>query len=289
MLTRFPVLVALTLTLSLVATPASAAPKRVQAATLLAQLTVDQERNRHTYMRSKFDHWVMKSGSCDTRETVMTKESKKKVTRTKACKVTSGRWRNEYNGKFITNPKRIEIDHRVALAEAWRSGAHAWTANRRRGFANDIRYMHTLVAVGSHSNRAKSDHDPARWLPAKGKCRYVARWVAVKYRWNLKVDPAEKRAIHKRLTACPKSATLVAKPAKGKAEKKTTGVSKKGSADSVPPTSAYHCPASHPIKGNANSMIYHLPGQRYYDVTNPEECFASESAARAAGYRAAKV
>jgi len=49
------------------------------------------------------------------------------------------------------------------------------------------------------------------------------------------------------------------------------------------------CPANAPIKGNESSMIYHMPGQRYYDVTVPEECFASEAAAQAAGYRAAKV
>jgi endonuclease YncB( thermonuclease family) len=49
------------------------------------------------------------------------------------------------------------------------------------------------------------------------------------------------------------------------------------------------CPASAPIKGNANSMIYHLPGQQYYDITEAEECFATTSAAEAAGYRAAKI
>jgi endonuclease YncB( thermonuclease family) len=49
------------------------------------------------------------------------------------------------------------------------------------------------------------------------------------------------------------------------------------------------CPASAPIKGNANSMIYHLPGQQYYDITEAEECFATAAAAEAAGYRAAKI
>ncbi len=55
------------------------------------------------------------------------------------------------------------------------------------------------------------------------------------------------------------------------------------------PISAYDCPSWAPIKGNASSMIYHLPGQRYYNATKPEDCFSTESAARAAGYRKAKV
>jgi len=55
------------------------------------------------------------------------------------------------------------------------------------------------------------------------------------------------------------------------------------------PISDYDCPSWAPIKGNADSMIYHLPGQRFYDVTKPEDCFSSESAARSAGFRKAKV
>ncbi len=55
------------------------------------------------------------------------------------------------------------------------------------------------------------------------------------------------------------------------------------------PVSPYDCPSWAPIKGNASSMIYHLPGQRFYNATKPEDCFSSESAARNAGYRKAKV
>jgi len=54
------------------------------------------------------------------------------------------------------------------------------------------------------------------------------------------------------------------------------------------PGSGYNCPAGYPIKGNASSHIYHMPGQRYYSKTKPEECFATEAAAKAAGYRKAK-
>lgn len=50
----------------------------------------------------------------------------------------------------------------------------------------------------------------------------------------------------------------------------------------------WNCPSNAPIKGNADSMIYHVPGGQYYSRTNPEDCFASESAARNAGYRPSK-
>lgn len=55
------------------------------------------------------------------------------------------------------------------------------------------------------------------------------------------------------------------------------------------PVSEWDCPSWAPIKGNANSMIYHLPGQRFYDATKPEDCFRTEAAAQAAGYRKSKV
>ena len=57
----------------------------------------------------------------------------------------------------------------------------------------------------------------------------------------------------------------------------------------VSPISENDCPASHPIKGNESSGIYHMPGDACYDETNPEECFATEADGQAAGYRAAKV
>jgi hypothetical protein len=48
------------------------------------------------------------------------------------------------------------------------------------------------------------------------------------------------------------------------------------------------CPLSHPVKGNANSRIYHVPGGRFYDSTVPERCYRDESAAEADGMRASK-
>ncbi len=278
---------------SVVSTPAGAAAKKVPAASLLAKVRVTAEDESWSYDRDEFDHWTMRKGNCNVRSTVLINESRTKVKKTKKCSVEKGRWVNEYTGRATKNPRSLQIDHRVALAEAWRSGAWKWSAAKRRGFANDTTYSHSLLAVSAHSNRAKSDHDPASWLPSQGKCQYVARWIAVKYRWNLTVDRAEKSVLTSYLGQCGKARTMVTKPAKGKAEakKKAKKKSKKkpGGGGSVPPISSYNCPSSHPIKGNANSMIYHLPSGRYYGVTKPEECFATESAAVAAGYRASKV
>ena len=58
-------------------------------------------------------------------------------------------------------------------------------------------------------------------------------------------------------------------------------------AGSRPPISAYACPATHRIKGNLNTMIYHMPGQEYYTRTKPEQCFALEVDAIMLGYRKA--
>jgi hypothetical protein len=69
----------------------------------------------------------------------------------------------------------------------------------------------------------------------------------------------------------------------------STGRGRTGSLKSYPPVSHWDCPSYAPIKGNQSSMIYHKPGQAYYDATSPEECFATPAAAEAAGYRAAKI
>ena len=96
----------------------------------------------------------------------------------------------------------FDVDHFVPLAEAWDSGARRWNAATRQRFANDLRDPRTLVAVTASSNRSKSDRDPAEWLPSLGNCAYVRQWVAVKIRWHLTVDAAEKRALRGLAEGC---------------------------------------------------------------------------------------
>jgi len=148
---------------------------------------------RKGYVREKFRHWVDADGDCqDTRDEVLAAESRVKVS---GCDIQAGRWRSWYDGVSTTASTGFDIDHMVPLAEAWDSGAKRWNTATRERFANDLRDRRSLVAVTASSNRTKSDRDPAEWMPALHQCRYVRHWVAVKLRWKLKVDRAEKRML----------------------------------------------------------------------------------------------
>jgi len=162
---------------------------------LLDRLVVAPERHGERYERSAFRHWVDADGDCqDTRVEVLAREDLSGPS--DGCRVVSGRWVSWLDGRTFTSSRGLDVDHLVALAEAWSSGAHAWSPSRREAFANDLGYEWSLRAVSAASNRSKSDRDPAQWLPAAPvRCDYVSRWVAVKYRWGLSVDPAERAAI----------------------------------------------------------------------------------------------
>ena len=92
----------------------------------------------------------------------------------------------------------------VPLAEAWDSGASAWTPARREAYANDQGAPSSLIAVSGSSNRSKSDKDPADWLPVEAfRCEYTGAWVATKLRWQLPADPAERDALTRLAESCP--------------------------------------------------------------------------------------
>ncbi len=96
----------------------------------------------------------------------------------------------------------VQIDHVVALSDAWQKGAAQWDASRRLAFANDPL---NLLAVDGPTNLRKSDGDAATWLPPQRsyRCRFVARQVAVKAKWKLAVTAAERDAIERVLSRCP--------------------------------------------------------------------------------------
>jgi hypothetical protein len=165
----------------------------------IKQLDVARE-TRRGYDRDKFRHWVDADADCrDTRDEVLAQESRVRVS---GCDIQVGRWRSYYDRETVRHSTNLDIDHLVALAEAWDSGARRWRAGTRERFANDLGDRRSLVAVTASSNRSKSDRDPAEWMPQYGKCRYVQQWVAVKIRWNLKVDRVEKRALARRADRC---------------------------------------------------------------------------------------
>ena len=171
--------------------------------TAVASLKVASE-NRSGYDRSKFKHWIDADGdSCDTREEVLVAEAIVKPHRGSGCSLSGGRWYSYYDNKYWNDKSSIDIDHVVALAEAWDSGARSWTSARRQSYANDLTDSRTLVGVTDSVNQSKSDKDPAEWLPSYDRCRYIRHWVMVKIRWWLTVNTAEKNKLISIANSCP--------------------------------------------------------------------------------------
>lgn len=151
------------------------------------------------YDRKLFKHWVDANGNGkNTRAEVLIAESLVSVRFSSTGKtVSAGKWVSLYDGETWTNASDVDIDHVVALAEAWRSGAWKWSAARRQAYANDLGVAWTLRAVTDNVNQEKSDDDPTYWLPPleSATCLYLTEWVAVKIRWKLSVDAEERQSI----------------------------------------------------------------------------------------------
>jgi len=182
----------------------------VSSSSLLTELVVTNEAFSSSYKRSSFRHWIdADSNGCDTRRDVLATESTKPVN----CRTLSGgAWLSAFDGARTNNASGFDVDHMVPLKEAWESGAHSWSSETRTSFANDLAYEHSLIAVSARSNRSKSDRDPNNWMPATSSfhCQYVGRWIAVKYRWSLAVDPAEKSFLESKVASCGSAADVVA-------------------------------------------------------------------------------
>lgn len=185
---------------------ASAGPAGSPAAStaldVLARIPIRREQPAG-YARSKFRHWVDADGdSCNTREEALIDESTSPAQVDPfGCKVIAGDWYSTYDKVTVTDPSGLDVDHVVALKEAWDSGAGRWTAAQREAFANDLSDPRALVAVTASSNRSKGEKDPPQWMPRNTAvhCTYLSDWVAVKSRWSLSMDESEYRFIEKRL------------------------------------------------------------------------------------------
>ncbi|MEV4317311.1 HNH endonuclease family protein [Actinocrispum sp. NPDC049592] len=182
---------------------ASAPPPAPSNTPALASLVVAPAGPMTGYSRDRFPLWASGPDSCDTRETVLQKQGSG-VTRNGQCKAVSGTWTSPYDGVVITDAAKVDIDHVVPLAEAWRSGAASWTDEQRKQFANDLTNPQ-LFAVSANANRSKGDKDPAEWKPpAQGFwCTYARDYVTVKAAYKLTVDQAEHDALAQMLGTCP--------------------------------------------------------------------------------------
>jgi hypothetical protein len=174
---------------------------QVSAVTTAPQIAQDKLDG---YDRSLFKHWIdANKNGCDTRAEVLIVEAVVKPKIDKKCKLTGGKWVSAYDGKTLTDASKLDVDHLVPLAEAWRSGAWAWTAKQRQDYANDLSDSRALIAVTLTSNRSKSDKDISEWVPKLDTCTYIKNWVAIKIRYSLTYDDNEAAALASYSTTCP--------------------------------------------------------------------------------------
>lgn len=161
------------------------------------------------YKRTQFSNGWIHVGMCDERNHILLRDLTNVVTKSATdCTVVSGILNDPYTAKVITFQRGqdtsddVQIDHVVALSDAWQKGAQQLSAEDRLRFANDSL---NLLAVDGKTNNDKSDSDAASWLPPNKdyRCRYVARQIAVKQKYKLWVTPAEKDAMKGQLGTCP--------------------------------------------------------------------------------------
>ncbi|MEE2821936.1 MAG: DUF1524 domain-containing protein [Acidobacteriota bacterium] len=161
------------------------------------------------YDRDLYGGWIDTDGDCqNTRQEILIEESLIPTELdSKGCRVVFGQWLDAYTGQTFTNPADVDIDHFIPLAEAHRSGAKDWNAQRKKEFANDLLHPQALRVVSRSVNRDKQDSDPADWLPPNVDfhCEYVRSWILIKGYWDLTMDDRERHAIDSILEQCPPS------------------------------------------------------------------------------------
>lgn len=182
------------------------------ATEVLDSLEVKGRAPKTGYKRTQFGKaWAdVDHNGCDTRNDILNRDltGVRHKWRTHNCVVKSGKLHDPYTGKDIKFKKgkktstAVQIDHVVALSDAWQKGAQKLSEERRTALAND---PYNLLAVQGRANQKKSDGDAATWLPSnKGfRCEYVARQIGVKHKYSLWVTQAEKEAMAKVLSSCP--------------------------------------------------------------------------------------
>lgn len=177
------------------------------AISVLETIPVKGRAPKTGYKREQFGDGWNKQGECDMRNIILHRDLNN-VTMSDSCKVISGSLADPYTGKTVLFQRGeqtsddVQIDHIVALSNAWQTGAQQLTLNERVAMANDPL---ELVAVDGDTNQKKGDGDAATWLPPNKpfRCQYVARQIAVKSKYKLWVTQAEGDAMRRVLASCP--------------------------------------------------------------------------------------
>jgi hypothetical protein len=174
----------------------------------LQELEVSDPDSMGGYSRESFEHWSRANdfgweapeSSCDAREAALIRDGED-VEVGSGCKVTSGSWYDPYTDQTFADPSDIDTDHVVALGNAWRSGASSWTDEERERYAND---PEVLLSVEDNANQSKGDKGPEAWKPPNEAvwCDYAERWIGIKAKYDLSVNPEEKEALTQMLDGC---------------------------------------------------------------------------------------
>lgn len=180
------------------------------AAIALQSLPVKGRAPKTDYARTQFGKGWSSSRGCDTRNIILQRDLTDPVLNDK-CQVVTGTLHDPYTGGVIpftrgeVSSQAVQIDHVVALSNAWQTGAQQLPIERRIDLANDPL---ELLAVDGLTNQQKSDGDAASWLPPNKsfRCEYVARQIAVKQKYSLWVTPPERDAMGRVLASCPAQA-----------------------------------------------------------------------------------
>jgi len=174
----------------------------------LEKLIVKDRAPKTGYKRNEFGNGWIKWSKCDTRQKILARDLTDIVLDDDGCTVLSGILNDPYTGNIIEfvrgtgTSNAVQIDHVVALSNAWQTGAQNLDLETRISLANDDL---ELLAVEGKANQQKSDCDAADWLPPNVafRCQYVARQIAVKIKYALWVTQNEYDAIKRVLTTCP--------------------------------------------------------------------------------------
>jgi hypothetical protein len=190
-------------------TSAATTARTGRAAEVVAQLEVKGRAPSTGYDRALFGPaWTdVDRNGCDTRNDMLQRDLVDVQIKegTQGCRVESGVLLDRYSGErvpFVRGDGTVEIDHVVAISDAWQKGAQQWTPEQREAFANDPL---NLIATTRTLNRQKGAGDAATWLPPNRayRCAYVARQAVVKQRYGAWVTAAEQGAMLRVLAACP--------------------------------------------------------------------------------------
>lgn len=182
------------------------------ASEVLAKLEVKGRAPKTGYKRTEFYNGWPDIDGCNLRQRILKRDFGETAVTDEKCNVVAGKFYEPYTGEvmeFHTRKeisKGVQIDHVVALSDAWQKGAQYKTSEVRYQIATDPL---NLIAVQAAANQQKSDGDAATWLPRNKsfRCQYVARQISVKFKYGLWVTEAEKNAMSQILASCPEQRT----------------------------------------------------------------------------------